>query len=57
MTHRLRSKLRRFLKDTQAAAMVEYVLMIAAIALGCVTAVNAMGTSIQTTLGTLTSSL
>jgi Flp pilus assembly pilin Flp len=37
--------------------MVEYVLMIAAIALGCVTAVNAMSASIQTALGTLASSL
>jgi Flp pilus assembly pilin Flp len=57
MLRRLISNLRRFLKDSQAAAMVEYVLMIAAIALGCVTAVTAMANSIQTTLGTLASSL
>jgi pilus assembly protein Flp/PilA len=49
----------KFLKDDRGATMVEYALMIALIALVCIVAVTALGTSVSSKFsdGELTSAL
>ena len=42
-------KLINFFKDEEGATMVEYALMLALIAIVCITAVTAIGTSANTT--------
>jgi len=46
-------KLINFFKDEEGATMVEYALMLALIAIVCIVAVTAIGTSANTTFGTI----
>ena len=42
-----------FFKEEEGATMVEYALMLALIAIVCIVAVTAIGTSANTTFGTI----
>ena len=50
-------KVRNFLKDVTGATMVEYGLMVALIAVACVTIVQTMGGSLANTFTTANTSL
>ena len=46
-----------FLKDETGATMVEYALILALIAVACITAVTALGTQLTTNFGTITTAI
>jgi pilus assembly protein Flp/PilA len=49
--------LKRFLKDESGATAIEYALITAGVCLAIITAVNLLGSQLQTTFTTLTSDL
>ena len=53
----LRSAAARFARDEEGASLVEYVLLIALIAVVCVGAVTLLGTNVNTKLGTAATAL
>ena len=48
---------RHFVKDEEAATMVEYALMVALVAVFCVVAVTALGTSVRTVFTNIAGSI
>jgi pilus assembly protein Flp/PilA len=50
-------KLKNFFKDEEGATMVEYALMLALIAVVCITAVQLIGTRANTTFNTSANAL
>ncbi len=53
----LRSMAARFLRDEEGASLVEYVLLVALIAVVCVGAVTLLGGNVNTKLGTAATAL
>ena len=49
--------LKRFLKDESGATAIEYALITAGICIAIITAVNLLGSQLQTTFTTITSDL
>jgi pilus assembly protein Flp/PilA len=49
--------IKSFVKDESGATMVEYALILALIAVACITAVTALGTGLTTQFGTITSAV
>ena len=54
MITRLQLAVHGFLKDETGATMVEYALILALIAVACITAVTTLGTAVSTEFGLLT---
>ena len=50
-------RVRHFVKDDEAATMVEYALMVALVAVFCVVAVTALGTSVRTVFTNIAGSI
>ena len=50
-------RVRHFVKDDEAATMVEYALMVALVAVFCVAAVGLMGTSVQAVFTSIATSI
>ena len=50
-------RVRHFVKDDEAATMVEYALMVALVAVFCVVAVTALGTSVRTVFTSIATSI
>ena len=53
----LKNAVRKFVADESGATMVEYALILALIAVACITAVTALGTALTTKFGTITSAI
>jgi len=53
----LKNTLRRFVRDSSAATMVEYAIMVALIAVICIGAVTLIGTNANTSFSKTASSL
>jgi pilus assembly protein Flp/PilA len=49
--------IRKFIADETGATMVEYALILALIAVACITAVTALGSALTTEFGTITSAI
>jgi len=53
----LRSAVARFLREEDGASLIEYVLLVALIAIVCVAAVTLLGTNTNSKLGTAATAL
>ncbi len=49
--------IKSFVRDEDGATMVEYALILALIAVACITAVTALGTSLTTEFGVITTAV
>jgi pilus assembly protein Flp/PilA len=54
---KLKKTITSFVNDESGATMVEYALILALIAVACITAVTALGTGVSTQFGTVTSAI
>jgi pilus assembly protein Flp/PilA len=54
---KIKNVFKNFMADDSGATMVEYALILALIAVACITAVTALGTALTTKFGTITSAI
>jgi pilus assembly protein Flp/PilA len=54
---KFKNAIQKFVSDETGATMVEYALILALIAVACITAVTALGTALTTKFGTITSAI
>ena len=57
MSHALRSAVRRFVREDDGASLVEYVLLVALIAVVCLGAITLLGTNTSAKLTTAANAL
>ena len=54
---KLNSAIKQFMTDDSGATMVEYALILALIAVACITAVTALGSALSGEFGTITGAI